>query len=76
MVSIFLGVDETDGTDKAIGPDPNHGGGSLITTQDRRTGDRQLLAPIASTLTPGDESGDASECSQLFLLGDVHSPSR
>ena len=63
-MSIFendLRVDETDGTDKAIRPDTNHGRGSRITTQDRGAGDQQLLAPNASTLTPGNESGDASE---------------
>ena len=71
----MVGVDETDRTDKAIGPDPNRRGGSRIATQDR-TGDQRLLVPIAPTLTPGDESDDAGECSGLFLLGDVHSPSR
>ena len=80
MVSIFEkhhGVDETDGTDKTIGPDTNHGGGSrTAATQDRRAEDQQLLAPIPSTLAPGDKSGDASECSRLLLLGDIHSPPR
>ena len=69
MVSIFRErFNETDGTDKAVGPDTNHGGGSGIATQDRRTEDQQLLAPNASTLTPGHESGDESECSRLLLL--------
>ena len=69
-----LRVDEADGTDKAIGPDTNHGGGSRITTQDRGAGDQQLLVQNASTLTPGNESGDASECSRLLLLGPMFIP--
>ena len=68
------GVDEAGGTDKAIGPDTNHGEGSRITIQDRGTGDQQFLVPNASTLAPGHESGDASECSRLLLLGPMFIP--
>ena len=39
----------------------NHRGGSVIATQDRRTGDQQHPATNASTTTPGHEGGDASE---------------
>jgi len=63
-----LGTDEADATDKASCPDANHGGGSGIVTQDWRTGDQQVPAPDASTLTPGHKSSDASECGRLSLL--------
>jgi len=69
-----LGTDEADGTDKASGPDANHGGGSGIVTQDRRTGDQQVPAPNASTPTPGHKSSDASECGQLSLLEQMFIP--
>ena len=64
-----VSADETDRADEVMATDINHGRGSQIATQDWRTGHHQRLpAPNASVMTPGQESGDASELSRLLLL--------
>ena len=56
-----LRVDEADGTDSTTGPDIIHGGGSPMANRDGRIEDQQLPAPNASTLTPGQGTGNPSK---------------
>ena len=54
--------------------DTNPEGGSRVVNQDGGIEDQQLPAPNASIPTARSESGDASECGQLLLLGPTFIP--
>ena len=72
-----LRIDSTDGTDWTIAPGTNHGGGSQVADQDRRSADQQVPVRDGSPLTPAHDSSNPSEYGPVLGTGtDIYSPSR